>query len=121
MVVEDKKKSSGPSCVLEASLSQCPLTLRDMSSNQKSSPAAEWKYWHGTWGEDWHGTWVPWSPENNTPDGWTSAGYACADTKSSVESEATQSWRVCSPGGDESAGASVDGPPVCSVKAVVFF
>ena len=36
---------SGPSCVLEASLRQCPLTLCDMSSNQKLSPAAEWKFW----------------------------------------------------------------------------
>ena len=62
---------------------------------------------------------MPWSPENNTSDGWTSAGYARADTKSHVESEATQSWRDCSPGGDESAGASVDGPPVCSLKAIV--
>ena len=92
---------SGPSCVLEASLSQCPLTLRDMSSNQKSSPATER------------------SPEINTSDGWTSDGYARADTESSVESEVTQGWRACSLGGDESAGASVDGPPVCSVKAIV--
>ena len=33
------------------------------------------------------------------------ARYARDDTKSSVESEVTQSWVVCSLGGDESAGA----------------
>ena len=65
---------SGPSCVLEASLSQCPLTLRDMSSNQKSSPVAEWKFWNGVrwWGEFCGSEWVSRSPEINKSDGWTS-------------------------------------------------
>ena len=96
---------------------------------------------------------MPWSPEINKSDGWTSgatgsagvsagdpdggagcAGYArlgawirvgddgrvknCAahdDTKSSVESEVTQSWRVFSPGCDESAGAGA-GPPGVSTE-----
>ena len=92
---------------------------------------------------------MPWSPENNTSDGWTSgatgsagvstgdpdggaggAGYGrlgawirvgdddrvkLDDTKSSVESEVTQSWRVCSLGGDESAGAGA-GPPGVSTE-----
>ena len=126
-----------------------------MSSNQKSSPAAEWKFWDSVWwrGEFGGSEWVPWSPEINKSDGWTSgatgsagvsagdpdggaggAGYArlgawirvgddgrvknCAahdDTKSSVESEVTQSWRVFSPGGDESAGAGA-GPPGVSTE-----
>ena len=43
------------------------------------------------------------------------ARYARDDTKSSVESDATQSWRVCSPGGNESAGAGV-GPPIVSTE-----
>ena len=43
------------------------------------------------------------------------ARYAREDTKSSVESDATQSWRVCSPGGNESAGAGV-GPPIVSTE-----
>ena len=72
---------SGPICVLEASLSQCLLTLRDMSSNQKSSPAAERKFWNGVrrWGESGGPEWFPWPPEINTSDGWTSDGYARAD------------------------------------------
>ena len=128
-----------------------------MSSNQKSSPAVVWKCRNGEWWwrEVDEPEWVPWSPEINKSDGWTSgatgsagvstgdpdggaggAGYArlgawirvgddgrvknCAryardDTKSSVESEVTQSWRVFSPGGDESAGAGT-GPPGVSTE-----
>ena len=53
--------------------------------------------------------------QGHSDDGRVKNCAAHDDTKSSVESEVTQSWRVCSPGGDESAGAGA-GPPGVSTE-----